>query len=353
MVVVTLLQGAAEILAGLVISCTLGEGPGATSIEASDGTGNLSVRAVARLRVVVAKNTGFLDVVAGEVVAGGVLGEGLERRVAVLRLTLVPLRHGAVDVAIGHVSIGNDELVHGEQTINVGVMEPEDGVERGHVKVVHVTTGFTTSSVVDSIVDRFEAVASRQICAYANSRSTGRAPRLLAGEQRKDTVTERDALGIEASIHLVVVAASGVGNRAAKCLGEVVPGASSHLRGERAAEAVGIEGVVDGNSALGLGDGNLLIADHRRDSRLVRARVLSPIPVGHTECGRSVPPALLLARGEGADDLLDALVPSLLPRLLAYVWICCGVQNVPHRWQGRACARFRRESAHGDRNQPG
>lgn len=315
-VVVALLQGAAEVLASGVVGLTLAEGPGATAIHAGNGTSNLGVAAVAGLWVVVTKNAGLLDIDGSEVVASSVLGEGLERRVGVLRLARIPLSHSVVDVAVGNIGVGGNQLVHSKQTINVGVVEPEDGIKRRNIKVVHVATSLATSGVVDGIVNRLEAVdtSAAQISADTDGGSAGRAPRLLAGEESKNTVTERDALGIEASIHLVVVAASGVGDRATESLGPAVPWAATHLRWERAAEAVRVERVGNGDGSGGLGYSDGLVADLSGHSRLAVAWVHSPVPVRHAESGRGVPPALLLVGGEGVDDLLDALVPGLLRR---------------------------------------
>jgi hypothetical protein len=168
-----------------------------------------------------------------------------------------------VDVTVGDVGVGNDKLVHGKQTINVGVVEPENGVEGRDVEVVHVATSLTASGVVDGVVDRLEAVntTTAQISADTNLRGGSVTPGLLAGEQSEDTVTERHAHSVETGVHLVVVAAGRVGNRATECFGPVVPWATTHLRGERVTPAVRVERVSNGDSARRLGDGNGLVTD--------------------------------------------------------------------------------------------
>lgn len=313
-VVLTLLDGATEVLASLGdIGITLAHGPDASAIELIDGANSLGVRTVAGLGVVVSKNAGLLDINGSEVVAGNVLGEGLQGRVGVLGLALVPLGHGADDVAVRDVRVGADDLVHGQDAVNVGVVEPEDGVESRDIEVVHVATRFTTSSVVDDVVNRLDAVntAAAQVGADTNSRSASLTEVGLAGEQGKDTVTEGDADGAEASVHLVVVAARGVGDGATERLREVVPWATTHLRGKGVAKVVLVERVVDCGSAGRLGDGDTRVTNLGRNGRTV-ARVHGPVPVGHTESGRGVPPALLLVGGELFNDLQDGLEQSLL-----------------------------------------
>ena len=316
MVVVTLLERTAKVLAGLcsrLVIVALGESPRACAVKASNSTSNLGVAAVAGLRVVVSENTGLLDIVGGEVVASVVLGERLERSVAVFGLTLVPLSHRTVDVTVGDVGVGHDELVHGKQTIDVGVVEPEDGVKRRDIKVVHVATRLTASSIVNSVVDRLEAVntATAQVSADTNLRGRRGTPWLLAREQSKDTVTERDAHSVEAGVHLVVVAASRVGNRTTEREGVVVPWTTTDLTWERVAPAVRVEGVRNSNRSRRLGDSDGLVTDQGRNGR-IGARVLSPVPVGHAQSCGSLVPSALLAGGEGPDDLLNALVPGLL-----------------------------------------
>ena len=314
-VVVALLDRTSKVLASLrLIITTLGKGPLTGAVELSNGASHLLVGTVAGLRVVVSESAGLLDINRGEVVTSSVLGEGLERGVLVLGLTLVPLSHGTDDVTVGDVGVGSDELVHGEQTVNVGVVKPEEGVESRDIKVVHVSATFATSSVVDGIVNGLEAVntAAAQVGANTDGGSASSAPVSLAGEQSKDTVTERDAHGIEASVHLVVVAAGRVGNRATERLREVVPWASTHLRRKRVAEGVLVQRVGDGDSSLRLGNGDGLVAHLGRDSGATLSWVHSPVPVRHTESRRGVPPSLLLVGGESSDNLHDTLVPCLL-----------------------------------------
>lgn len=176
-----------------------------------------------------------------------------------------------------------------------------------------MATSFTTSSVVDGIVDRLEAVytASAEVSSDTNLRSSGESPRLLASEESKDTVTERDAHAVEAAIHLVVVGAGRVGDRAAEGEGVVVPWSTSHLVGKRLSPAVRVERVGNLLATVGLLDSYSLITDHRRNS-WTAVGLLSPIPVGHAESGRSIPPPLALALWEIVDDLGDGEIPCLL-----------------------------------------
>ena len=314
-VVVTLLERTALVLAGLVgglVVSTLGQSALASTVEASDSASNLGVGALAGLRVVVSENTGLTDILGGEVVTLGVLGEGFERSVAVLGLTLLPLGHSAVDVAVGDVGVGDNQLVHGKQTVNVGVVEPEDGVEGRDVEVVHVATSLTASGVVNDIVDRLEAVntGAAQLSANTDLRGGGGTPGLLAGEQSENTVTERHAHGVEAGVHFIVVAAGRVGNRTTKGVGPAVPWATSYLGGKRATPAVRVERVGNGDSTRGLGNGDSLVTDQSGNGST--AIVLRPIPVGHAQSRRSLLPSATLAGGEGVDDLLNALVQGLL-----------------------------------------
>lgn len=125
--VVTLLERTAFVLA----SCSLlGAGSARTIQVVDDAPDRVGRWVTVGLRVDIAEGAGVLNIVASEVVAPGVLGEWLERAVGVLALALIPLSHGAVDIAIGDVGIGRNNLVHGKETIDVGVVEPENGVER-------------------------------------------------------------------------------------------------------------------------------------------------------------------------------------------------------------------------------
>lgn len=318
-VVVAFLKRTAEVLTngvvvGLSLSTTLGELTNTSTVEVGHSAGDLAVAALAGLGVVVAEGAGITDILAGEVITVGALGEGLERSVAVLGLTSVPLGHTTGDVTVGDVGVGDNVLVHVQETVNVGVVEPEDGVEGRHVEVVHMATSLATSSIVDRVVDRLEAVdtAAAQVGADTNLRSRSESPRLLAGEESKDTVTERNAHSIETAVHLVVVRAGRVADRATESSGPAVPGTTAHLAVHGVTPAERVQRVGNLNTTLGLGDGNALVADQGWDGRLVLAWVLSPIPVGHAQSLRSVPPALLLVRGEVVDDLGDGEVPSLL-----------------------------------------
>lgn len=314
-VVITLLERLAEVLAGLLVngSRALGDAANTSAIEVSDSLSNLVVRAVAGLWVVVAKNAGLLDVVAGPVIAPGRLGERLKRSVAVLSLTRVPLGHGTVDVSVSNICVRGNVLVHGDQTVNIGVVKPENGVKSRHIKVVHVAARVTTSSVVDNVVDRLEAVdtAAAQISTDTNRLSGSKAPRLLAREERKDTVTERNAEAGETTFHLVVVAASRVGNRATESAREVVPWTTAHLIREGITPAVRVQRVGNGLSTLGLGDSDALVTNRSRNGRTI-AWVHGPIPVGHAKGGSGIQPSLTLVLWEFVDNLHHGEIPCLL-----------------------------------------
>lgn len=103
-----------------------------------------------------------------------------------------------------------------------------------------MTASLTAGGVVNDVVNRLEAVntTAAKLSANTNRRGGCGTPGLLAGEQGKDTVTERDAEGVEAGVHLVVVAASGVGNRATERVGPAVPWSTAHLRRKRVTPAV-------------------------------------------------------------------------------------------------------------------
>lgn len=108
-VVVTLLDRTALVLTslgrGLVVG-TPAQGTLTSTIELADSAGNLGVGALAGLGVVVAENTSLPDVLGSEVITAVVLGEGLERSVAVLVLTNVPLGHTTTDLAVGVKLLG-------------------------------------------------------------------------------------------------------------------------------------------------------------------------------------------------------------------------------------------------------
>lgn len=157
-VVLTFLVLATLVLDGLVLALTLAEGSPTGAIETGDGGVDIGSIVVPGLRVVVAEDGGLLHVHAGEKVAIGVLREGLERGVRVLGLASIPLGHGAGDRGVGDEGVRRGDLVHSEETVDVGVVEPEKGVERRVVQVVHVTASLAASGVVDRIVNRLEAI---------------------------------------------------------------------------------------------------------------------------------------------------------------------------------------------------
>lgn len=177
-----------------------------------------------------------------------------------------------------------------------------------------MTTALATSSVVESVVDGLEAIgaAAAQVGADADGLGAGVAPRLLAGEESEHTVTQRDAHAVESGAHLVVVAAGGVGNRATESTWPAVPWTTTHLVRESVAPAVRVEGIVDCDLSLGLGDSDLLVANHGRDSRLAITGVHGPVQVRHAQSSRGIPPSLLLVRREVIDDLSNREIPGLL-----------------------------------------
>lgn len=313
-VVLAFLDGTAKVLASLGdMAITLAHGSAVCSVERVDGTDNLVVRVGASVGVEVSKSAGLVDVLRGVVVAGGVLGEGLQGSVRVLGLALVPLGHGAHHVTVGDVGVGADDLEHGEKTIDVAVVEPEERVESSDIEVGHVTTALTARNAVDKVVDRLDAVdaATAEGSTDTNSSSAGSAPVGLAGEESKDTVTNRNAGRAKTSVQLVVVAASRIGDRAAKRDGPAVPWASAHLRGKRVAPAVAIERVGDPNRTLGLVDSDGLVPDEGWDSRSV-AWITGVVKVRHTQSRGDLSQTTLLASRELLNHLKDRLVPSLL-----------------------------------------
>ena len=276
----------------------------------TDGVGS---GAAVGLWVNIAKNTGVADILRSEVVSIGVLGKGLQRSIGVLGLSDVPLGHWGVDVAVSDIGVGLNNLVHGKETIDIGVMEPEGGVEGGDIQIDHVATSFSTNRNVDEIVDAFQTVGVVAILVGADT--DGGAGDIASGgtahEDTIDTITEIQSAGVHDGSNFVVVAAGGVGPWATKSGGVVVPRRASHLGGN-AAPVVLVERIVDLPTASWAVNPDSLVTHELWGGSLARRRSFGPVPEWHTESIGSVPPALLLVGGELADDFLNAEVPCLL-----------------------------------------
>ena len=271
------------------------------------------VLAVARLslRVVVAENAGLLDIVGGVNSTTAVFLEGNKGSVGIVDLTGIPLSHVAVDSSRHDVGVGDHELVHGEEAINVDVVEPEERIESSDIEVAHVSIS-ATDSAVDIIVDGFEAVSIAAGCLDTESSSGSVTPGLLAREESENTLAPSHTSLAEDCVDLVVVAASGVRDRTTKGSRETIAGTPSNLTGERVAPSVRVERVADGNLTLGLGHANGLITHRSGDSWLATRRLSSPVVVRDTKAAKSVLPSCLLVAREGCNHLLCVEVHSLL-----------------------------------------
>lgn len=310
-VVVTSLERTARVDGGSILVVTLLHLTLAHAVEPVHGPDDVLTVARLGLRVVVTEDTGLLDIVGGVGSAAVILLEGNQRSVGIVDLTGIPLSHVAVDSSRHNISVGDDGLVHGEETVNVGVVEPEERIESSDVEVAHVSIS-ATDSAVDIVVDGLEAVSVTAARLDTESSGGSITPGLLAGEECKNTLAPPHAGLAEDGVYLVVVAASGVRDGTTKSSGETVAWAPSHLAGKRVAPSVRVERVTDGNLTLGLGHTDGLVADRSGNSRLSTRRLSSPVIVGDTKAAKSVlPPCLLVARERG-DHFLSVQVHSLL-----------------------------------------
>ncbi len=141
------------------------------------------------LWIVVSKNTGVLNVVAAEDVARNVLGEGLQSGVGVDGFTIVPLCHWSIHLSACYETGWLHDLVHGKETVNVDVMEPEDGIKSSIVEQTHVTTTITNGSV-DKIVHRLDAVCVAIGLLDTNCFGASVTPRCTAGENVVNTLAK-------------------------------------------------------------------------------------------------------------------------------------------------------------------
>lgn len=189
------------------------------------------------------------------------------------------------------VCVGVDCLPQSEETIDVGVMEPEDGVKRGDRKISHVSSrnavrARSTSNSVDRVVNSLETV-----------RATGGASAGIVARK----IDIGSTLG-EKRVNLVLQAFADVGHCGRTLAGLRVSGSSiavgitesPGVGGERAvvhAAGIGVgvalHWVRDGLLAVGSVDGDCLITDHQRKSWKVVWWDLRPVPVGKAEliCG--------------------------------------------------------------------
>ena len=272
-----------------------------------------NVLAVARrgLGVVVTKNAGLLDIVGCERLSAVILLEGNKRSVGVVGLAGVPLSHVAVDASRNNEAVGVNELVHGKETINVDVVEPEERIESGNIKVAHVSVS-TANGAVDIVVDGLEAVSIAASGLHTESSSGSITPRLLAGKQSKDTLAPSNAGLSKDGVQGVVVAAGGVGDGTAERSRETVAGTPAHLARKRVAPSVGVERVADGNPTLGLSHTDSLVTHRGGDGRLATRGLSSPVVVRDTKSIESPLPSRLLVAWERRHDLLCVQVHSLL-----------------------------------------
>lgn len=272
-----------------------------------------NVLAIARrgLGVVVTEDAGLLDIVGCPSCTAVVLLEGNKGRVGVVNLTSVPLSHVAVDPSRNNIAVGGHILVHGEETVDIDVVEPEEGIESGDIEVAHVSIS-TTDGAVNVVVDRFEAVGVATSGLDTESSSGSIAPRLPAGEESKDTLTPSHAGLPEDSVQLVVVAARGVGDGTTECSWETVARTPAHLARKRVAPSVGVERVADGDLTLGLGHTDGLVTHRRGNGRLATRGLSSPVVVRDAKSVESPLPSCLLVAWERRNHLLCVQVHSLL-----------------------------------------
>lgn len=112
------------------------------------------------------------------------------------------------------------------------MVEPEDGFKGRVVQVVHVAARFAANGNMYGIVNRLEAVHLAATTGDgANLRGADESPTWdrTCGEEVEDTVTQGDSDIAYNIVHSVVVAAGGIGDRAAQGRSEVVPRTRSNL----------------------------------------------------------------------------------------------------------------------------
>lgn len=146
-----------------------GSGVGVASVQLVD-KGNDGVSAAIasqELWVGVLEDGPVLDVVGGPEV-GGILAVWLEGRVGALGRAAGNSPSRVRSDLRSTVAVGVDGLPDGEEAVDVGVVEPEDGVEGRERQVGHVATrdtvaAGTTRGRVDSVVDALQAVRAGSV----------------------------------------------------------------------------------------------------------------------------------------------------------------------------------------------
>lgn len=264
-----------EVTSGLAISALLKTTlTGAGAVQAVDGAagraGELTTghAPVLKTGIGVAEVSDAVDGAGGvETAAGSV--EGLKRRARGDASTLRSRVTRATAVGAGEGGlVGVHELPVGPETVDVGVVHPEDGVkarELGHQELTS-TGSIPVNGVVD-LLQRGTAVASGSKLVEASRVGEDIVGPLLVGSLAEEAVGGRgEAVRSRASVHaravlvvpLSVLASNGV-------LGE----------------GVGVEGVlhVDSLEAAAVGD---LDVDHLGNNGVGDA-VDGPVPVGRSE----------------------------------------------------------------------
>ena len=199
--------------------------------------------------------------------------------------------------------------MHGEKAVDVGVVQPENGVESSDIEEGHVPT-VSTSSSVDLVVNGLEAVSVAAVGAGTQRGGAGATPVGLTREERIDTLAPCDLGLSEHDVHLIIVVLGAFGttdgNRG------VVDRARAYLGRQCSAEAVRVERVRDGDGSTGLGDGDGPVANGGGHGGLAGSRVRGPVEVGRAEADECVPPPLLLVGGEAGDHFGRVHVKGLL-----------------------------------------
>ncbi len=182
-------------------------GGGGAAVEAVDGgSDGVAVGVAGGLNVVVAQDGGLADRGRGPEAAVDVAAERGQRRVDIEDSA------GAGGEGAGPLSLGLDiavrveDLKHGQEAVDVGVVEPEERVHGGVVDEAHVAAA--TDHAVHDVVDGLDAVVAAAVV-----RVPGRVAELVevgvGAEQDVDAVTERDP-GVVEPLAGYLVAADGV-----------------------------------------------------------------------------------------------------------------------------------------------
>lgn len=263
--------------------------------------------------------------VAHRVARPGAVGsvEGLERSVAVdLRVG----RNGEGGrVALGggrDVAVGVQVLPHGEQTVDVGVVQEEGGVEGGKVVEGHVTRrALSAGQRVDTVVDRLErdtaalALLGDTVVGNVEEVGAGRQDAVDLGARLRVVVADRlDRLRIVGCRARALVAR--VAQRAAPLVPVAAADAGEVARSVRVHLGEGVERVGDLLLALRRVDGDGLVGHglgHGID-RVARGGDFGPVPVRVTEGRQGVLVSRLVGALELIDDVLSRDEHLLLPQ---------------------------------------